>query len=210
MAPLSGRRRQDGSAGGGEVRERVLLDGDDLRRFLGGEAAAFAAILARHQSPLLRYATNRLGAADPSRAEDAVQETFLRLLREAPALNGSTLVDGSLAAWLFRVCRNVCADVSRKEVRMQQRHQLVAVPELAPGGTLGVELLQGNEERGKVKQLLHELPDREREVLTLKILEGKSYREIQALLGTTLHDVFTTAHRALRKLADGMRAAGLA
>ena len=61
-----------------------------------------------------------------------------------------------------------------------------------------------------MKELLDRLPDHEREVLTLKVLDGKSYREIQALLGTTLHDVFTTAHRALRKLAAGLRAAGLA
>ena len=191
-----------------------------MRRYLGGDASAFTAILERHQAPLLRYATNRLGGAAlngaMSAAEDVVQETFLRLLREARSLNGSTLVDGSLAAWLFRVCRNVCADVSRKEVRMQQRHQLVAVPDLEPAsahaldGVPGLQGLQATEERGKVRQLLHELPDHEREVLTLKVVEGKSYREIQALLGTTLHDVFTTAHRALRKLAQGMRAAGLA
>jgi RNA polymerase sigma-70 factor (ECF subfamily) len=176
-----------------------------LRRFVSGDAAAFTAILERHQAPLLRYASGRL--AGRAGAEDVVQETFLRLLREARSLNGSALVDGSLAGWLFRVCGNVCADVARKEVRMQQRHLRVAVPDLEPARPLAIESI---EERDKVKELLQELPDREREILVLKVLEDKSYREIQALLGTTLRDVFSTAHRALRKLADGLRSAGLA
>jgi RNA polymerase sigma-70 factor (ECF subfamily) len=172
-----------------------------LRRYLRGDASAFAAILERHQGPLLRFASNRLRSR--AAAEDVVQETFLRLVREASALNGTE----TLAAWLFRVCGNLCADAARKEVRMQQRHLRVAVPDLDEPPPPPVEL---HEEHGKVKQLLLELPDHEREVLTLKVLDGKSYREIQAQLGTTLHDVFSTAHRALRKLAAGMRAAGLA
>jgi RNA polymerase sigma-70 factor (ECF subfamily) len=193
--------------------ERVLDDGDDLKRYVHGDAAAFASLLARHQAPLLRYAAHRLGVprgGDPAAAEDVVQETFLRLLREAPSLNGSTLVDGSLSPWLFRVCGNLCADAARKEVRMQQRHLRVAVPDLENASPLALDALHEQEERGKVNELLRGLPEREREILILKVLEGKSYREITALLGTTLHDVFTTAHRALRKLADGLRAAGLA
>ncbi len=176
-------------------------DGNDLRRFLAGHREAFALVLGRHQEGLLRYAFHRLGGSE--RAEDAVQETFLRLLHEAASLTENA----SLAPWLFRVCRNQCADVARREVRMQQRELRVAVPEVAPAPPWAVEV---EEERSKVRQLLDELPDHEREVLTLKVLDGKSYREIQALLGTTLHDVFSTAHRALQRIAGGLRAAGLA
>ena len=166
-----------------------------------GDASAFTAILERHQGPLLRFASNRLRGH--AAAEDVVQETFLRLLREATSLNGHE----TIPAWLFRVCRNLCADAARKEVRMQERHQRVAVPDLEPPAPAAIET---DEERSKVKELLERLPEHEREVLTLKVLGGHSYREIQALLGTTLHDVFTTAHRALKKLAAGLRAAGLA
>jgi RNA polymerase sigma-70 factor (ECF subfamily) len=182
-------------------------DGDDLRRFVRGDAGAFASLLQRHQAALLRYAGHLLGPGDA--AEDAVQETFLRLLREAQSLvqHESFVTTGQLAPWLFRVCRNLCADVQRKEVRMHQRHQRVAVPDIDEPGPGAFEV---EEERGKVRQLLDQLPEREREILVLKVFEGKSFREIQALQGVTLHEVFTTAHRALRRLADGLRAAGLA
>lgn len=180
-------------------------DGTDLRRFLAGERERFAAVIARHQGALLRYASHRL--RDATAAEDAVQETFLRLLREAATLAARPELTSSLAAWLFHVCRNICADAARKEVRMQQRELRVAVPDVAPPAPWSVE---SDEERSKVRELLDALPDHEREVLTLKVQHGKSYREIQALLGTTLHDVFTTAHRALKQVAAGLRAAGLA
>lgn len=177
-----------------------------MQRWKSGDATAFAAILERHQAPLLRYASRLLQCGDAA-AEDVVQETFLRLVRSAPSLNGELHADGALPAWLFRVCRNLCADVSRKELRMQQRHLRVAVPDLDPPPLPAFEQI---EEHNKVKELLHELPETEREILVLKILDGKSYREIQALLGVSLHEVFTTAHRALRRLATGLRAAGLA
>jgi len=182
-------------------------DGDDLRRFVRGDATAFTVLLQRHQAALLRYAGHLLGPGDA--AEDAVQETFLRLLREAESLlqHASFKTTQALAPWLFRVCRNLCADVQRKEVRMHQRHQRVAVPDLEVPGPVAFEV---EEERGKVRQLLDQLPEREREILVLKVFEGKSFREIQALQSVTLHEVFTTAHRALRRLADGLRAAGLA
>ncbi len=176
-------------------------DGADLRRFLAGERERFAALVDRHQAALLRYAHHRL--RDATAAEDVVQETFLRLLREAAALLGNA----SLAPWLFHVCRNLCADAARKEVRMQRRQSRVAVPDFAVPEPWPLEQ---EEEHGKVRELLAALPDHEREVLTLKLQHGKSYREIQALLGTSLHDVFTTAQRALRQVAAGLRAAGLA
>lgn len=134
----------------------------------------------------------------------------MKLLRDAATLDTRELVDGSLAPWLFRVCRNLCADAARKESRMQQRHLRVAVPDIEPDRGGHLALLSAVEEQSRVQQLLNELPDHERDVLILKVLEGKSFREIQALLGTTLHDVFTTAHRALNQLSRGLRAAGLA
>ena len=117
-SPVVLARRGHSSSGGARPERRR-----GPARYLSADASAFAAILERDQASLLRFAANRLrGSAS---AEDVVQETFLRLLREASALNGNE----TLAAWLFRVCRNLCADAARKEVRMQERHLRVAVPD---------------------------------------------------------------------------------
>ena len=69
-------------------------------------------VLAEYEAPLIRYAHSICGDLD--RARDAVQDTFIRLCdadRER--------VEGYLAAWLYRVCRNRILEIMRKENRMQ-------------------------------------------------------------------------------------------
>src|SRR5688572_9396933 len=67
--------------------------------------------VARYQSLLTRYALRLVG--DIQRAQDVVQDTFLKLVREDRAE-----LNGRLAEWLYTVCRNRALDVRRKESRM--------------------------------------------------------------------------------------------
>jgi DNA-directed RNA polymerase specialized sigma24 family protein len=76
----------------------------------GGDWIAQA--LERHERPLTLY-TSRLLAGDQHRARDLVQEAFLRLCEQTPEE-----VEGRVAEWLFRVCRNLALDHRRKEDRM--------------------------------------------------------------------------------------------
>src|SRR5919202_5568108 len=75
-------------------------------------ALDFAALLARFELPLLRYATRIIG--DQERARDVVQETFLQLQRSKREEH-----DSAPAKWLFTVCRNRALNVCRKERRME-------------------------------------------------------------------------------------------
>jgi DNA-directed RNA polymerase specialized sigma24 family protein len=67
---------------------------------------------ALHHAPLLRYATRLVGDAD--RAQDIVQDTFVRLMAQPP-----DTVDGHLVEWLYTVCRHRAVDVLRQEGRMK-------------------------------------------------------------------------------------------
>lgn len=178
-----------------------MTDGEHLQRYLGGDVEAFDGIVERHQAGLLRFAERLTGC--PESAQDLVQETFLRLVREARTLEGA---DG-LACWLFRVCRNLCTDQGRKETRMRRRHQQVAVrDEVEPAPAP----FEAREERHQVRRLLAALPADERAVLLLKVQEGRSYREIARITGLSLHHVGTAVHRGLRRVAGSLRQAGLA
>src|SRR6185436_11695746 len=76
------------------------------------KAEWIAKVLAQYEAPLLRFATRLL--RDGDRARDTVQETFLQLCKQDRAT-----VEGHLAAWLFRVCRNRALDLRRKDTRME-------------------------------------------------------------------------------------------
>ena len=176
------------------------MERDLLRRHLQGDGTAFEALVEQHQSALLRYALRLSGSEEDAR--DAVQETFLKLVRHGPELTAGE----SWVAWLYRVCRNLCADRARKEARMQVRHMKVAVPDLSPREALPLEQAETS---ATVDHLLSQLPDQDREVLLLKVHQGRSYREIAQITGLSLHKVSVSIHRGLRRMAADLKHAGL-
>ena len=70
-------------------------------------AEAVTALVDRYERPLLAYACRMLGG-DWQGAQDAVQETFLRLCRE-----NREKIESRVAAWLFSVCRSRVIDMQR-------------------------------------------------------------------------------------------------
>ena len=164
------------------------------------DASSFVqAAVARHQAPLLRYATRLLGG-DADRARDVVQDTFVRLLAQPPAQ-----VDGHVAEWLFTVCRNRSHDVLRKEGRMKrfeegQVEQLTA-PDPRPGRTL-----ERAEQHETVLRLIGQLPHNQQEVVRLKFQNGFSYQQISRITSLSVTNVGFILHTAIKALRQEMTA----
>lgn len=155
--------------------------------------------VARHRAPLLRYAT-RLLHGDVGRAEDVVQDTFVRLMAQPPEQ-----VDGHVAEWLFTVCRNRATDLLRKEGRMSffvegQAERLVA-PEPRPGS--GVE---HREQHAAVLRLIERLPRNQQEVVRLKFQNGFSYQEISRITSLSVTNVGFILHTAIKRLRQELAA----
>lgn len=153
--------------------------------------------VARHQAPLLRYAT-RLLHGDADRARDVVQDTFVRLMAQPPAQ-----VDGHVAEWLFTVCRNRVTDVLRKEGRMSlfaegQAERLVAA-EPRPGAGL-----ERAEQHAAVLKLIGQLPPNQQEVVRLKFQNGFSYQEISRITSLSVTNVGFILHTAIKSLRHQM------
>ena len=148
--------------------------------------------LARYEAPLLRYATRLVGEVD--RARDVVQETFLSLCQA-----DRDRIEGHLAPWLFRVCRNRALDVRRKENRVQplplDRQRTLESPE--PGPAAAAEKRQG---ASRVLAMVHALPDKQQEVIFLRFGEGLSYREISEVTGHSVSNVGVLIHNAVKTI----------
>lgn len=172
-------------------------DGALLERYRGGEVAAFDGLVERHQASLLRFATGIL--RDPTRAEDVVQESFLRLLRNAPEIGS----EGALGPWLFRVCRNLAYDVIKMETREQVRREKATLPEppTPDADSEHAEVLR------LVKQEMDLLPSREREALWLKVHQDMTYAQIGEVLGVKPGTVGWLVHQGLDRLTSRLRLA---
>lgn len=156
--------------------------------------------LDRHEASLLRY-TMRLLGGDVEAARDVVQEAFVKLIQQDRAA-----VEGHLAPWLYRVCRNAALDRIRKEQRMQ-----TSLPEITKGnGRAGrtepassdapAEKAQQPEARSRLLASLADLPERQREVLRLKFQGDLSYREIAEIMDLTVSHVGVLIHTAIQTL----------
>jgi RNA polymerase sigma-70 factor (ECF subfamily) len=150
------------------------------------------AVLARYEADLFRYARRLMGDADAAR--DAVQETFLRLCRQEPAL-----VTDRLPAWLYAVCRNHILDARRR-----QTAERLGEPPLCrqPGPP---ESLEAADAATRLLALVDDLPESQREVIHLKFSGGLSYREIGEVTGHSVSNVGFLIHRAVTTLRERLK-----
>jgi RNA polymerase sigma-70 factor (ECF subfamily) len=183
-----------------------------LAAFAAGDVAAFGQLVDRHQASCLKLAAFLLGGR--AEVEDTVQEVFLKLMQKPPALPNGQDSEASfaiLSAWLHRVTRNACMDVLRSETRRNRREKEVASVEATPGGQ---NTIDAADTRSAVERSLQRLPEDQREVLFLRLLADRSYREIAEMTGKKAGTVGWLISTGLRALSEdlepllGMRRAG--
>ncbi len=154
------------------------------------------ALVARFEGPLILYAQRLLG--ELPRARDVVQDTFLKLCRTS-----AEEVKGHEAAWLYTVCRRTVLDVKRKERRMTlvTDETVNGFASSAPD-PLGV--LEQNESAAEVMQMLEQLPENQKEAITLKFGHGLSYKEIAEITGHSVSNVGVLIHTGLKTVRQRM------
>ncbi len=176
-------------------------DRTSLDAYLRGDVSAFEALVSRYEGPLLGFAERMLG--DGAAAQDAVQETFLRLVREGGRIDHGE----AIGTWLFRVCRNASIDAVRKEGRMRAMHEKAA--SMQAGDAPRLDPVERLEAQDALRAELEKLPVNQRNAVVLKVQQGKSYREISAITGLSESNVGYLIHHGLRNLAHALKASGV-
>ena len=170
----------------------VDSDGELIVRTADGDGSAFEELYRRYARPVFGLALRRLG--DRHRAEDAVQETFASLWRSAGTYRPDR---GPGAPWLYAVARNAIVDRARR--RYEPAVETPDEPADEPGPE---EHAESAFTAWRVHRALEELPEREREVISLAYWSGLSQSEIAEFLAIPLGTVKTRTRAALMRLAD--------
>lgn len=179
-------------------------DGTLLAALERGNPTALTTLLERHQAVLLRHARALLGEGGAH--EDVVQEVFLRLLEKPPALpedaRGNELLERAhLRSWLHKVTRNLCMDTLRSETRRRSREESVATHDVSRDGRSSGELAEQRDTRAAVERELARLPADQREVLVLRLLGERSYKEIAEITGRKIGTVGWLVSEGLKALS---------
>lgn len=176
----------------------VLSDDALLVLYANGDADAARLLTHRLVPRALGYAARLLG--DRAEAEDVAQEAMLRLWRIAPDWRPG---EAQVASWLFRVVTNLCTD----RLRARKRRRAEALDEVSepeddrPGVVAG---LMESERMAALHAALDTLPERQRQAVVLRHIEGLANPEIAAILDIGVEAVESLTARGKRALAAAL------
>jgi len=147
---------------------------NDLSLALGcaaGNSDSFAEVYRRFGERMKSIAFNHLGNIGD--AEDAVQDTFVKLHRSAHSFSG----EAAFGTWLYRILVNTCFDLLR---RRRRRIQEAPIDDELSFGHAAATVDEAK--RLTLRKLLAELPEQRRSVFVLFEIEGLSHAEIGQVL----------------------------
>ena len=165
-----------------------------LVSYANGDVAAGRTLLARLAPRLFGYATRVLG--DRAEAEDVVQETMLKLWKIAPKWRQG---EAQVSTWAYRVMVNMCTD----KLRMRQSRGQVALDAIAePEADIksAVDQMTDAARIDALQAALDALPERQRQAVVLRHLEGMNNPEIAQIMDIGVEAVESLTARGKRAL----------
>jgi RNA polymerase sigma-70 factor, ECF subfamily len=189
-APPAGRSRDQDDAV-----DRVLV-----ARWLAGDERAATALVERHGPALARFAASLTGGgargAGEGDIDELVQDTFVRAFQSLAEFRG----ESSLRTWLFTIERRLLVDRRRAERRRVDGEE-IGEGDAATEYT-ALDSLVADETEERIRRALEHLSPTQRQVFTLRVAEGLSYREIAGVVGTTEGAARVHYHNALRTIKE--------
>ncbi|OFX22612.1 MAG: hypothetical protein A2V77_19120 [Anaeromyxobacter sp. RBG_16_69_14] len=176
-----------------------------VRAFLAGDDEAFGELVRRHERTVLallkRYTEGSPAGSDAAR--DLAQVAFVRAFQAVRRTSWLRAIGPeSFRAWLFRVAVNLGRNHARDTRRW--RRAPVEAAEAVPVWGVGTAELEHAERERAVRTAVLNLPQRQRDVLTLRIDAELSFREIAGVLGITEGNARVHFHHAARRLRDAV------
>ena len=175
----------------------VIPDDVLLARYADGDTGAAGELAARHGPRLIGLAWRMLN--DRAEAEDVAQETLLRLWRQAADWESGR---AQLSTWLYRVASNLCTD--RLRTRRRTDVGLEAVAEPIDPTPSALDRMQDAARDAALQEALGNLPERQRQAVVLRHIEGCTNPEIAAVMDISVEAVESLTARGKRALAASL------
>ncbi|HEV8445954.1 MAG TPA: RNA polymerase sigma factor [Gemmatimonadaceae bacterium] len=169
------------------------LDSELIARWKSGDERAASALVARHASALARFA---VASGERNEVDELVQDTFVRAFNSLDGFRG----ESSFRTWLFTIERRLLVDRRRSEKRRRDR---VEIQE--DDASTEYDALDGvvaTETERRMRKAVSRLSPTQKEVFTLRVAEGLSYKEIAAAVGTTEGAARVHYHNAMRAVKE--------
>ena len=165
--------------------------------FANGDSAAARVLTLRLTPRVMAHAYRLLG--NRAEAEDVAQEAMLRLWKQAGDWRQG---EAKVTTWLYRVVANLCIDRQRRA--RGGSVALDAIPEPADGRASAVEEMQEHARAEALQTALNDLPERQRQAVVLRHIEGLANPEIAGIMEITVEAVESLTSRGKRALSAAL------
>ena len=182
-----------------ELNYNFRTDEELVSAHKNGDNEASSELVARYTARLHNF----LGGT--SDAMDLVQETFKKVFSHIHSFNEKK----SFKSWLFQIARNCSIDESRKagiRFNLHNTEEFLEVEDCT--SKTPSTLMTTLERKDIILKSVQELPEKQREVLSLSYFQGLSYPEIAKKLNCSVSSVKTHMSRAVQKLAKSLPNSG--
>jgi len=173
------------------------LDDDALMVLYANGDPAAARVLTERLAPVVMAHAARL-TGNKADAEDVTQEAMMRLWNIAPDWRTG---EAKVTTWLYRVTANLVTDRFR---RQRGRVAMDAIPEPEDGQPAAHAVMQDQARMVALDAALQTLPDRQRQAVVLRHIEGLANPDIAEIMGIGVEAIESLTARGKRGLAKAL------
>ncbi len=177
----------------GEQTDDASIDGALIAQWMAGDERAATAIVERHAGALARFAV-RLGVDED--VDELVQDTFIKAFSALDSFRS----DSSLRTWLFTIERRLVIDRRRSAARRGREVEVDDGDAATEYDAL--DALVADEAAQRLASAIGRLTRMQREVFTLRVQEGRSYKEIAEILESSEGAARVHYHNAMRAVKE--------
>jgi RNA polymerase sigma-70 factor (ECF subfamily) len=189
-----------------EPREDAVL----IRAFREGDRAAFDSLVLKHKDRVFNLCYRLLGEYEE--ANDSAQETFIKVYGSLKKFR----LESAFSTWLYRIAVNTCKNKLKSSAFRQKRKMVPMdnpVSDNRAQSGLGIQdesqspamELEKKERMRIIQEAINALPSEQKEVVTLRDIEGFSYEEVAQITGFNLGTVKSRLARARQDLRKKLR-----
>jgi RNA polymerase sigma-70 factor (ECF subfamily) len=164
-----------------------------IEAWRGGDERAASLLVARHAPAVARFLASCGARGD---VDELVQDTFVRAFG---AIDGFR-ADSSLRTWLFTIARRLFLDRRRSDSRRRDRVEISEGDAVTEFDAL--DGVVADETQLQLKRAMERLSPKQREVFTLRVTEGLTYRDIADVVGSTEGAARVHYHNAVRTIKE--------
>jgi RNA polymerase sigma-70 factor (ECF subfamily) len=172
-----------------------------IARVAEGDRRAMQLLFTRHQQRVYRFVLRLVG--NSATAEDIVSDVFIDLWRQAASFEGRA----QFSTWLLAIARNKALSAMRRRIDQPLDAMAEAIPDPA---ITAEETLDASKRGAVLRKCLEQLSPAHREIIDLIYYHEKSVDEVSNIIGVPAATVKTRMFYARKRLAELVRAAGIA